>query len=260
MNNHAQAKTLFHTEVMQGIYQISGTTPEPTAVYKSRAPGTPTCNSYLVVGETEALLFDLAVDEPELKEYAEALAGKPVQLVLSHGHYDHTYHLNRFESVQMHPDDGTLLREGMPLLNILPVLPCPVIVPLLGGDTIDLGNRRLEVLSIPGHTPGSILLLDRFTGTLLSGDSCARRLLYLSNTPLEEFCGSLRSLQALPFDVIYSAHDRCALPKAYLNTMITGISERLPYSETSAEFPGLGKIIYVNLKPANKSRPSADGV
>jgi glyoxylase-like metal-dependent hydrolase (beta-lactamase superfamily II) len=38
------------------------------------------------------------------------------------------------------------------------------------GDVIDLGNRALEVLHLPGHSPGSIALFDRAQDTLYSGD------------------------------------------------------------------------------------------
>ena len=39
------------------------------------------------------------------------------------------------------------------------------------GDTVDLGDRRLTVLHLPGHSPGSIGLLDERNGVLLSGDT-----------------------------------------------------------------------------------------
>ena len=40
-----------------------------------------------------------------------------------------------------------------------------------GGDLIDLGDRRLLVVHLPGHTPGSIGLLDEVDGSLFSGDA-----------------------------------------------------------------------------------------
>ena len=38
------------------------------------------------------------------------------------------------------------------------------------GDMIDLGDRRLEVLHLPGHSPGSICLLDTDARILFTGD------------------------------------------------------------------------------------------
>ena len=39
------------------------------------------------------------------------------------------------------------------------------------GDRIDLGDRAFSVLSLPGHTPGSIGLWDEADGTLFCGDA-----------------------------------------------------------------------------------------
>lgn len=225
------AGNLFHVEIRHGIYLISSDNQGPTKESKSLAPGNATANSYLVIGDERALLFDLAVNHPDLRKYAEELAGKPVQLVLSHGHYDHIFNLNQFSEVWLHPDDEKFLREGM--LGLPPVNPCREIHPLQDGDTIDLGERVLDVIHIPGHTPGSILLLDRQTKTLLSGDTCARRLLYglTDFVPTNLFCDSLRRLQSRDFEVVYSAHDRCALPGNYPEHMIKLITEEMPRAD-----------------------------
>ena len=39
------------------------------------------------------------------------------------------------------------------------------------GEVLDLGGRRLEVLSVPGHTPDAVALLDRRAGLLWTGDT-----------------------------------------------------------------------------------------
>ena len=235
---------LFHREVMKGIYLISRADSGPTGEGTSMAPGNPTGNSYLVVGQERALLFDLAVDAPGVGAYAEQLAGKPVQLVISHAHCDHIYHLEEFQEMWMHPADEPLLREGIPGIAPPPVS-CPKLHYLREGDVVDLGGRKLTVLHVPGHTPGSILLLDSETRTLLSGDTCARRLLYgISGfVPLADFLNSLSRIQALDFDVIYSAHDRCGLPKAHLQYMREGILQELPRTERTWELPGVGEFL-----------------
>lgn len=237
-----KSEKLFHVEIMRGIFLISSLHTSPTTVEKSLAPGNPTGNSYLVVGKKRALLFDLAVNESGMKEYSQKLAGKPMQLVLSHGHPDHAYHLNEFSDVWMHLADEKLIREGM--LGIPPANPCPSVHSLEDGDTIDLGDRVLDVFNIPGHTPGGIVLLDRQTKTLLSGDTCTRHLLYgMTNfVPLGDFCNSLRRLQEQDLDVIYCAHDRCALPKAFLEHMIQLITNDLPHTRKRWSYPGLEKM------------------
>ena len=235
-----KSENLFHVEIMQGIFLISSLNTSPTKERRSLAPGNPTGNSYLVVGKERALLFDLAVDEPGLQEYANELAGKPVQLVLSHGHPDHIYHLSEFSEVWMHSADENIVQDGM-------IGNPPTIHFLEDGDTIDLGERVLDVFNIPGHTSGSILLLDQQSKVLLSGDTCSRRLLYgmTDFVPINVFCESLRRLQAQDFDVIYSAHDRCALPKAHLEHMIQLITNDLPNTKEEWNFPGLEKMAWL---------------
>ena len=235
---------LFHIEIVKNIYLISDSENGPTENGQSMAPGNPTGNSYLIIGEKSAVLFDLAVNLPDIHEYVKTLTDKPVKLVLSHGHYDHCYHLEKFRDVWMHPNDEFLLRQGM--LGMPPVDPCPSIHYLNNGDVIELGNHLLEVIHIPGHTPGSILLLDKKYRLLFSGDTCARRLLYGLHgvIPFKDFCQTLKRLQEKEFDVFYSAHDRCAIPKSYLNYMINEIENEVPESSSNIELPQIGTLHY----------------
>lgn len=73
MNLEGKTGNLFHVEVRHGIYLISSDNQGPTEDGKSLAPGNATANSYLVIGEERALLFDLAVNHPGLREYVESV-------------------------------------------------------------------------------------------------------------------------------------------------------------------------------------------
>lgn len=42
---------------------------------------------------------------------------------------------------------------------------------VVGGEVIDLGGREVEVLHLPGHSPGHLGLRDRVTGTVLIADA-----------------------------------------------------------------------------------------
>ena len=218
---------LFHREVMKGVYIICTTQNVPTDDPFSLAPGMPTGNCYLVTGEEKAILFDLAIPDTRVKRYAELLAGKPAMLVLSHGHSDHIFCLDMWEEVWLHKEDVPIIVQGSSWQAPLPEERCPTFNFLEDGDVIDLGGRRLEVIHIPGHTPGSIMLLDSKTRTLLSGDSVTRRLLYGVSgfVPFDVFCRSLESLKKKDFDTIYSAHDRCSLPKSHIDLMLWQIRD-----------------------------------
>ena len=242
------SKNIFHTEIAKNTYLISTITVGPAGPGKSLEPGTPTPNSYLVVGDEKAVLFDLGMDEPGLYEYAQHLAQKEVMAVLSHGHFDHIFNLNTLQEAWIHKADAFLLREGMPILNAPPVNPCPTLHYLKHGDVIELGNRNLKVIHIPGHTPGSILLLDPATKILLSGDTGARRLLLgvSCEVNIQDLCEKLELLKQEDFEVMYSAHDRCALPKAHIDLMLGVLRDEIETSHVKADLPGIGT--YINKK------------
>jgi glyoxylase-like metal-dependent hydrolase (beta-lactamase superfamily II) len=75
------------------------------------------------------------------------------------------------------------------------------------GDVIDLGDRSFVVLHTPGHTAGSICLLDDANGTIFSGDAIyvdAR----LGWEDPEAFATSLIRLRDLDVRVVHSGHGR----------------------------------------------------
>lgn len=51
------------------------------------------------------------------------------------------------------------------------IIPAPLTELLDEGDVVDLGNRKFTVLHLPGHSPGSIALLDGHNGEFFSADA-----------------------------------------------------------------------------------------
>ena len=233
---------LFSKEIARGIFRISDAIHGPNEDGDSDAPGKATQNAYLVVGKLSAALIDLAVDTPELYAFAEKLAGKPVSVLLTHGHPDHIYHLDTVPEVFLHPADHVLVSKGIP--GVCAPVRSVSLRPLADGQFIDLGGRALEVIALPGHTLGSVLFMDGSTGTLLTGDTCARRLLYglTPTVPLEEHCSCLERLLERDFSVIYTAHDRCGLPKEYVHTILHCIRDELPKVNQTISLPEFGEL------------------
>ncbi len=72
--------------------------------------------------------------------------------------------------------------------------------PLPEDGKFDLGGRTLEVVETPGHTPGSICLLDSWTKSLFTGDSLTNSgvLLQLKESqPISTYIESLGKMQEL---------------------------------------------------------------
>jgi glyoxylase-like metal-dependent hydrolase (beta-lactamase superfamily II) len=76
------------------------------------------------------------------------------------------------------------------------------------GDVLDLGDRVLQVLHTPGHSPGGISLWEAQTHTLFSGDILYDGPLiedaYHSN--LQHYAQSLARLRELPVRVVHGGH------------------------------------------------------
>jgi len=77
------------------------------------------------------------------------------------------------------------------------------------GDVIDLGNRVLEVLHLPGHSPGSIGLWESATGILFSGDAIYDDPLLdeLPGSEIASYLNTMRRLEKLQARVVHAGHD-----------------------------------------------------
>ena len=168
--------------------------------------------SFLFIGETHALLVDTGRGKAgSLKALIDPLTDKPIILVITHADNDHIGNNAEFGvAPRMHPSE-------MPdYFQKVGDLDAPV-APLWEGEVIDIGGRAFEVVHIPGHTPGSIALLDRENRMLLTGDSITgARPSFLcgAQRSFYPFIASLEKLLSLQgaFDTIYAAHGALPLP------------------------------------------------
>ena len=91
--------------------------------------------------------------------------------------------------------------------ELQPTGPDPI--PVEDGARIDLGGRIVEVIYTPGHTHGSISILDRETGSLFVGDNvmAERVSVYEWNSAtLEDLHSSLLRMEACKPVKLYSGH------------------------------------------------------
>ena len=92
----------------------------------------------------------------------------------------------------------------------------PIDVGLRGGETLRLGpDRRLEVLALPGHTPGHLGLWDAATGTAIVIDAvlsdgiydrAGRRLIPPRYYDAGAYEATIRRLRALDPELLLTAH------------------------------------------------------
>ena len=116
---------------------------------------------FLLTGSERALLVDSGMRVHNARDIAAALTDLPLSLINTHADMDHVGSNEQFEAFYMHSAEEPNYRQNGRAGTILPVQE---------GDRIDLGGRELEIIHLPGHTPGSIALLDRKERVLISGD------------------------------------------------------------------------------------------
>jgi glyoxylase-like metal-dependent hydrolase (beta-lactamase superfamily II) len=98
--------------------------------------------------------------------------------------------------------------------------------PLYQNMVLDLGERTIQVIATPGHTPGSVCLLDCERRQLFSGDTiCAEGiLLHLSHScSVETFKTSVLGLKSVSdkFDRIWPAHHQLPLDHSWMDEYVS---------------------------------------
>lgn len=120
---------------------------------------------YLVEGDNESILIDAGTHIPGLRKIVEGITSKPVTLIATHVHPDHTGDaINDWESIWINAADEVntpMFMKGYPGEKRY----------LTDGQMFDLGGRVIETIFTPGHTPGSITFLERAKGWGFSGDA-----------------------------------------------------------------------------------------
>jgi len=171
---------------------------------------------YLLLGEKRAMLVDTGFGTRDLPGAVRSLTGLPLVVVNTHGHYDHAAGDRLFPEVWAHPAEHGEIRgtiEGDYELKALHE-----------GDTIDLGGRVFEVVSIPGHRPGAIALLERGEKLIVTGDNVVTTpvVMYMREHDTETLLASERKLRDMAdaYDTIYPAHGVTPLDKSQIDRMI----------------------------------------
>ncbi|XP_062874239.1 metallo-beta-lactamase domain-containing protein 2 [Trichomycterus rosablanca] len=155
-------------------------------------------NIWLIRGSHQDVLVDAGLGLRSLPEYigSKGLLGEgskrknPLLAIGTHVHFDHSGGLHQFQQVGVHEAEVDALANGDNFETVtwlsdreIVEVPCPgwtarqykvkPVQPthiLQEGNVINLGDRQLTVLHMPGHSRGSICLHDKDNKMLFSGD------------------------------------------------------------------------------------------
>lgn len=206
------------------------------------------CNIWHVRGRDRDLFVDTGMGVASLRDAARDLLDKPVTAVATHTHGDHTGGHHEFEDCLVHRAERETLEQPDPrytldvrdfgeaslryltaagyvmpadgsMITALPskgydvsayrLKPARATRVVEDGEVVDIGDRRFEIMHLPGHSPGSIGLWEAATGVLFSGDCLYDGPLLdgLPDSNLEDYARSMRRLRGLPVRVVHGGHD-----------------------------------------------------
>lgn len=192
--------------------------------------------SFLFEGTDRAMLVDTGFGTLPLGEMAAELTPLPVFLVNTHTDKDHTGRNREFGPAYMHPAEMDRYQNGLPE-------GCRTedVRPLWEGEVIDLGHWRFEVILTPGHTPGSIMLLEREKRMLISGDTIQDGTIFMfgSGRNMPAFQSSLRRILAIAdtFDTIWPSHGSYPLGPDIIPGILQGTRDLLDGKLSGQEPP-----------------------
>lgn len=188
-------------------------------------------NMFHVVGKDADLVIDFGMGLADLGSALGIPSGKPVLAVATHVHVDHVGSFHEFETRLGHaaeaeafahmPDADTLAdyfrKQPDALTATAPtglapeaykISPAPLTRILDENDVIDIGGACYTVLHLPGHSPGSIGLLDERTGEFFSGDAIYEGGLVddLPGCDIEAYKATMTRLSELDVDIAHGGH------------------------------------------------------
>lgn len=222
--------------IMNGIWQLSDPLDD---------------RAYLVVGTERALLIDTMVGCGDLIGTVRGITEFPLTVGITHAHYDHIggcpavpeVLASRPEAARLASELGRGRRARQEIVNagIVPAdvrwaidadtVPATRIV--AEGDEIDLGERHITIVELPGHTDGSIGFLLHEERILFSGDAVTPTMCLFFDESLsaEAWLKTVRAMERLPFDRFWTGHHEAAFTKDDLASFeeIGDFARRAPY-------------------------------
>jgi len=176
---------------------------------------------FLIEGTDYSVMLDTGFGTGELQDLVKELVPtKRHMLINTHADRDHTGKNTSFGPAHMHPGDFTRYHNaGREDTRVSA---------LWDGMSFDLGGLTLEVIYLPGHTPGSIALLDRENRVLFGGDTILSKDIFMAGPGrnMNAYLASMEKLKGMTdrFDLIYGSHHDLEVSPAIIPTLAEGVA------------------------------------
>lgn len=188
------------------------------------------CNIWHVRGSSSDALIDSGMGVVSLREQVPLVSEKTTVAIASHTHFDHIGCHHEFNQRCVHSAEQLLMANPTrqntladpyvtdDIFTALPPEPylstqysvksAPATRVVEDGDIIDLGNRQLQVIHTPGHSPGGIALWEKASATLFSGDIVYDGPLIEDtyHSDANDYYKSMIQLLDIPVDTVHGGH------------------------------------------------------
>lgn len=181
-------------------------------------------NCYVITSAdtNSAVIVDPGGGYAKIKEYIDGLGKKPVAVLCTHGHFDHTLDAYKWQEsgvkVFIHRNDIELINGEKSIIpgRKLPITPIEPDVVLEGGETIEFPNMIFKVIHTPGHSKGSVCYIFNdeiiFSGDTIFFHSYGRTDFYGGS--LGELSESVKKILSIEKDMkIFPGHEESTTVK-----------------------------------------------
>ncbi len=178
-------------------------------------------NTYAIDGGDRIVLIDSGggynVDGMYAEMAKDGLDYKQIDMIINtHCHFDHTGGNKRIRDdtgckTAIHETEVEAIENNTEMtvaeLWDHELEPCPVDISLKGNEVFPVGKYTLQLMHVPGHTPGSIVIALEHYGKRLSFIGDCLSLLDLPGESKEALVDSLERLIAEKYDVLMTGHN-----------------------------------------------------
>ncbi|GLV63766.1 MBL fold metallo-hydrolase [Bacillus mycoides] len=194
-------------------------------------------HSFLLTGNTNALLIDTGLGIDNIKRITDKLTNLPIIVVTTHVHWDHIGSHGQYDEIYVHAlEEDWLINgiKGLPISQIRKDIARDITLPppktfqpetfkpfqgtptklLEDGYLIDIGNRKVQIIHTPGHSPGHICIYDYETAFLFTGDLLYEGTIfafYPSTNPVDLVQSLNKITNFSPIKQIYGSHHTLGL-------------------------------------------------
>jgi glyoxylase-like metal-dependent hydrolase (beta-lactamase superfamily II) len=196
---------------------------------------------YLLNGSKFSLLIDTGLGICDIHNEVKKLTDNPIIAVATHIHWDHIGGHKFFPDFYAHQAELNWLDGEFPLtidqIKDMVVDRCklpdgydvskyeffqgkPTKV-LKNNEIIDIGNRSIQILHTPGHSPGHMCFWEKEQGYLFTGDLVYKDTLfaYFPSTDPDAYLNSLELVARLPVKYVFPAHHTLKIQPEILTRM-----------------------------------------